>query len=82
MIGGASLSLFKLVPLMFLLIGVLNIVFPRAAWFMKYGWQYKNAEPSQMAIISARIGGIIAVVIGIFILASGFPNMGPPAGFP
>ncbi|MCD9022188.1 DUF6199 family natural product biosynthesis protein [Cohnella silvisoli] len=73
--------LFKLVPIMFILIGVLNVLFPRASWFMKYGWQYKNAEPSQAALITARIGGIIAIIIGIFILASGFPNIGTPAGF-
>jgi hypothetical protein len=70
------LFLFKLVPILFILFGALNVLFPKAAWYMKYGWQFKNAEPSQAALIAARVGGIIAIIIGIFILASGFPNIG------
>lgn len=63
--------LFKLIPILFIVIGVLNVLFPRASWFMKYGWQYKNAEPSQAALVFSRIGGVIAIIVGIYLLSSG-----------
>ncbi|GMK37369.1 hypothetical protein PCCS19_04220 [Paenibacillus sp. CCS19] len=55
----------------FIIIGVLNIAFPRAGWYMKYGWQFKNAEPSEAAMIMARVGGVIGVIIGLFLLLGG-----------
>jgi hypothetical protein len=71
------MKLLSIVPIIFIIVGALNVIYPRAAWYMKYGWQFKNAEPSDAAIIMIRIGGIIAIVIGIFILVSGFPfNIG------
>jgi hypothetical protein len=57
----------------FIVIGILNIAFPTAGWYMRYGWQFKNAEPSDAALIMSRIGGVIAIVIGLFITFSG-PN--------
>jgi hypothetical protein len=70
--------LFQIVPFFFIIAGILSIIFPKFSWYMKTGWQFKNAEPSDLAIITIRIGGVIAIVIGIFILVSGFPfNIGP-----
>jgi uncharacterized protein YjeT (DUF2065 family) len=65
--------LFQLIPIIFILFGVLNVIYPRASWYMKTGWQFKNAEPSELALTMIRIGGIISIAIGIFILVSGFP---------
>jgi hypothetical protein len=70
--------LFRLVPFLFIIIGALNVIFPKASWYMKSGWQFKNAEPSDLALIMIRVGGIIAIVVGIFILVSGFPFNGIP----
>jgi uncharacterized membrane protein YidH (DUF202 family) len=71
------LFLFKLVPILFIIIGILNVVFPKLTWYMRVGWQFKNAEPSEYALIIARIGGVIAIVVGLFLLFSGFPRTGP-----
>jgi hypothetical protein len=61
-----------------MIIGALNVIYPRASWYMKSGWQFKNAEPSDAALIMIRISGIVAIIFGIFILVSGFPfNIGP-----
>jgi uncharacterized membrane protein len=70
--------LFQIIPILFIIAGIANIIFPKFAWYMRTGWQFKSAEPSDLAIITIRIGGVIAIVIGIFILVSGFPfNMVP-----
>jgi hypothetical protein len=60
--------MFKLVPILFIIIGVLNVLFPRMAWYFNAGWQFKNAEPSTAALVVARIGGVIAIIIGILLL--------------
>ena len=63
--------LFTLIPILFVILGVVGLFFPRFTWYMGIGWQFKNAEPSTAALISARIGGIISIVAGIFLLTSG-----------
>lgn len=57
-----------IVPALLIIIGVLNAVVPQTAWRLEYGWRYKNAEPSDTALVLNRIGGIIAIVIGGVIL--------------
>lgn len=64
--------MFGLFGLIFIAIGIVNIAFPKASWYMKYGWQFKNAEPTEAALIMSRIGGVLAVVIGLIILIGGF----------
>jgi uncharacterized membrane protein len=49
-----------------LLIGLFNIFFPRAAWFLEIGWKIKDAEPSETALILNRVVGIIICIIAIF----------------
>jgi Family of unknown function (DUF6199) len=61
-------------PLLFYIILVLaatTALFPRAAWFFNEGWKFKNAEPSDAAIFVTRLGGIIAVVVILYILNGG-----------
>ena len=38
---------------------------PHAAWYLSRGWWYKNAEPSDAALILARISGVIMMVLGL-----------------
>ena len=57
---------------MFLLlwaIGLFNVLAPRAAWYLSYGWRFKDAEPSDAALMMARIGGVIAIIIGFCVMA-------------
>lgn len=53
-----------------ILIGIFNLVAPDAAWYLSRGWQFKDAEPSDAALVMARIGGAAAILIGIVLLFS------------
>ena len=46
-------------------VGIFNTVWPRAAWYLEYGWCYKNAEPSDLVLGLNRVGGIIAIIVAV-----------------
>jgi hypothetical protein len=48
-------------------VGVVMFVVPEELIEMKYGWRFKNAEPTEFAIWEVRIGGIIVVVVAVVI---------------
>lgn len=47
------------------LIGLLAVLSPKTAWYLRCGWRFRNAEPSEAALILERIGGVIFVMAGI-----------------
>lgn len=47
------------------LIGGVIVFFPKAVWYIKSGWRYKDAEPSEVAIIVHRLSGVVAIVAGL-----------------
>ena len=49
-------------------VGIFNLAAPKASWYLSYGWRFKDAEPSDAYMALARIGGAIAVVIGVIML--------------
>ncbi len=51
--------------------GVFSVTNPRAAWFLNRGWMYRNAEPSDLYLGLSRVGGIIAVIVGLFATVGG-----------
>ena len=51
-------------------IGVFNLAAPQAAWYLSYGWRYKNAEPSDTALIMARVSGVAVLVIALLMIIS------------
>lgn len=51
-----------------LLIGLFLVTFPDMTWYLSYGWRYKDAEPSDMALIFERIGGIGLIIFAIVVL--------------
>lgn len=53
-----------LIIILFFVIGIWNTISPRLAWYLSYGWRYKNAEPSDIALGITRFGGIVAIIIG------------------
>ncbi len=59
-----------LMYVIFILIGIFNLVAPEAAWYLSRGWQFKDAEPSDAALIMTRIGGGAAILIGLVLLFS------------
>lgn len=49
-------------------LGVLNVAKPRIAWWLAIGWRFKDAEPSNLALILNRVGGVICIIGGILAL--------------
>ena len=59
-----------LFSIIFILIGLFNLAAPEAAWYLSRGWQFKDAEPSDAALVMTRIGGGAAILIGFVLLFS------------
>lgn len=57
--------------LLLLAVGIFNALSPQTAWFLEYGWRYKNAEPSEFALAANRIGGVIAILAAVLMLIFG-----------
>ena len=53
--------------LMFILLGLLSIVRPYDLWYLRYGFPYKDAKPSEEYIALTRFVGVILIVVGVFI---------------
>lgn len=53
-------------------VGAVMIKAPEELIDMKYGWRFKNAEPTEFAVWEVRIGGIVVIVgaIVIFLIAT------------
>ena len=51
-----------------LIIGLFNCIWPRAAWELTRGWEFKDAEPSELALGLGRAGGVLVAIIGLFLL--------------
>ena len=57
--------------LLLLAVGIFNTAAPKAAWFLEYGWRYKDAEPSDLAIGANVAGGVIAILAAVPMLIFG-----------
>ena len=49
-------------------LGLFNIFAPHTAWYLEYGWRYKDAEPSDAAVVFNRLGGIVAIIIATILI--------------
>lgn len=54
--------------LLLIALGIWGAAAPRSVWYLSYGWRFKDAEPSDAALLAERLGGGIAVFIGIILL--------------
>lgn len=52
--------------LLLIALGLWYVLSPHSAWYLSYGWRYKDAEPSDTALVVARISGILVILFGIF----------------
>ncbi|MBP1560257.1 MAG: hypothetical protein J6C96_03305 [Oscillospiraceae bacterium] len=50
---------------LFILVGLAHIIFPEVMWYLAHGIFDKNAEPGDNTEIIYRIGGGLAVIVGI-----------------
>lgn len=49
-------------------IGIFNAAAPQASWYLSYGWRFKDAEPSDLALNIGRTVGIFAIIAGVFMI--------------
>ena len=54
-----------LLILLLLVVGIFNTCSPKSAWYLSTGWQFRDAEPSDDALVLTRLGGIVCLAIGI-----------------
>lgn len=52
-------------PFFLILIGLFNVLCPKASWFLEIGWKIKDSEPSEGALIFNRVLGVIFCMIGL-----------------
>lgn len=57
----------RFIAIFVIALGIWNAAAPQSAWYLSYGWRYKNAEPSDAALLLGRLGGVAAIVIGILL---------------
>ena len=60
---GSSVEVAAVIVL--IIISLVAVFSPQTAWYWEEGWQYRNVEPSDAALIAVRIGGVIGLIIGI-----------------
>jgi hypothetical protein len=51
-----------------IIVGIIGAAFPQAMWYMSEGWKFKDAEPSDFYLIMNRVMGVVAVIIGFYLL--------------
>lgn len=56
-----------------LVFGFVMAAYPRKVWQLEYGWRFKNAEPSDIALAANRIVGLILMCTAIIMI---FINLG------
>jgi len=64
--------MFFFIGLIIIAIGLINIFKPTFAWYMKEGWKVSgDSEPSDSYLALTRFGGVVAVIMGLFVMISG-----------
>ena len=48
-----------------IIIGLFNMIWPRSAWELTRGWEFKDAEPSDEALYVIRVGGGLLLLFAI-----------------
>ena len=44
-------------------LGIFNIVSPRTAWYLEYGWRYTDVQPSELALWLNRGAGLLLLFL-------------------
>ena len=57
-----------LIVLLLLAAGIFNAAAPHTAWYLEYGWRYKDAEPSDLALAATRFGGVAAIAVAVIMI--------------
>ena len=58
--------------LVLIVAGLADAISPSTVWYFSYGWRFKNAEPSEAALVFGRLFGIFCVILGLILLITSF----------
>ena len=58
---------FMLLGVVLALVGLFQFVSPKTMWKFNWGWRYKNAEPSDLALSIGMLSGVLTIVLGIIV---------------
>ena len=53
--------------IVFIIVGFLQIFNPDLIWRQKHKWDVKNGEPSDAYYTLSKIGGVLGILMGIFL---------------
>lgn len=53
---------------LFAALGLWGLISPKSVWYLNFGWRYKNAEPSEVALLVNRIAGVLLILVGSSLL--------------
>jgi hypothetical protein len=51
-----------------IILGIFAAASPEDTWRLSNSWQFEKAEPSEMALILTRLGGIAGIIAGILLI--------------
>ena len=54
--------------LLLMALGLFHLISPHTTWYLSHGWRFKDAEPSDLALALNRMGGGIALLIGLLLV--------------
>jgi len=63
--------MYILLGLILMIGGLVVFAVPEVAWYLKEGWKFRDAEPSDMALVINKLGGVVGALIGIGIIIYG-----------
>ncbi|WP_339167855.1 DUF6199 family natural product biosynthesis protein [Paenibacillus sp. FSL R5-0341] len=59
-----------IIGVLVLIIGLIMAIWPYFAWYVRLGWKFKDAEPSDLALSTGRISGIVFMIVGFILIVS------------
>ena len=49
-------------------LGIWGIAKPESLWYLGHGWRYRNAEPSDAALVMERLTGGLGIIVGLLLI--------------
>ncbi|WP_150272194.1 hypothetical protein [Paenibacillus tepidiphilus] len=64
--------LFKIIPIIFIIIGAFYTIFPKIGWELN---RYSRGNPSPITLLFIRVVGVLCIIIG-FVFYDSFTDIG------
>ncbi len=55
--------------IVFMILGFIGTISPRTSWYLSNWWKFRSdAEPGEASLILYRVGGIILILVSVFLI--------------